>query len=662
MKGFLRSRRFGSTTRRIAVPAIVLALAGCLGSESEEDDDTTFAGYKIRDISISGSVGDGPLANADIRIVSVKGDVLAELESDVNGDYSIDLLKISADKYPLIITATGGTDIVTDTSPDFTLRGVVRIHQDKATANVNPFTTLAFEIASSMNGGLNRDNIRVAEDIAVSAMNSGLTTLVEPGPQASPINETNVAEIIKASETLAEIVRRTRDRLNDASWSSSGDQVIAALGADLVDDVLDGLGGTRTDPRTSAVALVVSAQVLLESMANELHVNGVDASDAMRLAIEQVSPAKADPGLDDLPITREMIAQAGIGLSAAFAVSGETRISNLAQVTSRLDEGTPANFVRSLLPDDYRGALNNAISKLAVGDDSMVETVNVIAAGSDNDGPDSNRAPRIFGTPDRTARPGSAWEFLPNSSDPDGDPITFRVENKPSWTQFDSKTGRIWGTPNDSHSGAYAGIIIEADDGKEQSRLGPFTVTVTRDNTAPEISGIPSRSIAVYSTYLFKPQASDADGDPLAFSVSNLPAWASFDKSNGTLSGTPEPQDIGMYPGIAISVSDGTDRASLQAFSIDVTETPTGSASATIVWTPPTENEDGTPLTDLAGFRVYWGRESGVHTNSQAVESAGATSAVIENLTPESYEFVVTAYNASGTESRFSKAVRKNAQ
>ena len=57
--------------------------------------------------------------------------------------------------------------------------------------------------------------------------------------------------------------------------------------------------------------------------------------------------------------------------------------------------------------------------------------------------------------------------------------------------------------------------------------------------------------------YQFQPSASDADGDPLTFSVSNQPSWTTFDVANGLMSGIPAESDVGIYSGIVVSVSDG---------------------------------------------------------------------------------------------------------
>ena len=99
-------------------------------------------------------------------------------------------------------------------------------------------------------------------------------------------------------------------------------------------------------------------------------------------------------------------------------------------------------------------------------------------------------------------------------------------------------------------------------------------------NAAPTINGSPATSGTVGNNYVFQPAASDADGDPLTFSITNRPAWANFDTASGRLSGTPS--GAGTFANIGISVSDGQASAALRAFSITVNDpTPapqTGSA------------------------------------------------------------------------------------
>ena len=78
--------------------------------------------------------------------------------------------------------------------------------------------------------------------------------------------------------------------------------------------------------------------------------------------------------------------------------------------------------------------------------------------------------------------------------------------------------------------------------------------------------------------------------------------------------------------------------------------------SAILGWIPPTRNEDGSALTDLAGFRIYWGSVPGSYAYSLTINDPGATRHVVEGLTSGSYSFVATAFDTSGNESRFSNS------
>lgn len=176
-------------------------------------------------------------------------------------------------------------------------------------------------------------------------------------------------------------------------------------------------------------------------------------------------------------------------------------------------------------------------------------------------------------------------------------------------------------------------------------------------NRAPTISGTPLTTVLQGNAYSFTPNASDPDGGTLTFSVTNLPGWATFDASTGRLNGTPPAANVGTYADITISVSDGTANASLPAFSIQVVGTATG--SATLAWTPPTQNTDGSPLTDLAGYKIHWGVAQGTYTNSVTVNNPGLSSYVVEQLTPATWYFVVTAINSAGAESSFSNVASK---
>jgi hypothetical protein len=82
--------------------------------------------------------------------------------------------------------------------------------------------------------------------------------------------------------------------------------------------------------------------------------------------------------------------------------------------------------------------------------------------------------------------------------------------------------------------------------------------------------------------------------------------------------------------------------------------------SATLTWTAPTQNEDGSPLTDLAGYRVHWGTASRNYSNSATIPNPGVTTYVVENLLAgRTYFFAMTAGNSDGVYSDYSVEASK---
>lgn len=86
------------------------------------------------------------------------------------------------------------------------------------------------------------------------------------------------------------------------------------------------------------------------------------------------------------------------------------------------------------------------------------------------------------------------------------------------------------------------------------------------------------------------------------------------------------------------------------------------SREATLSWTPPTGNTNGTSLTNLAGYRIHYGASATALTSTIQVANPGATSYRVTNLAPGTYYFAVRAYTSAGTESANSNVVSKVVQ
>jgi len=360
-------------------------------------------------------------------------------------------------------------------------------------------------------------------------------------------------------------------------------------------------------------------------------ISGVPATTATVGAAYAFQPAASDPD----------------GNTLTFSIANKPVWATFSTSTGRL-AGTPLSSHVGTYPNIVVSVSDGRVQR------SLPAFAITVAASS-------NRTPTISGTPPTSVRSGTAYSFRPTASDPDGNALTFSISNKPAWATFSTTTGQLSGTPTTLQIGTTSNIVIRVSDGQATASLPAFSIAVVSGNQAPTISGTPPTTVVAGSTYSFTPTASDADGNTLTFGIANKPAWATFSTTTGRLSGTPTSAQVGTYSNIVISVSDGTASKTLAAFAITVTAStsPNPSGSATLSWTPPTLNTDGSPLTDLAGFRIYYGTASRQYSASVTIPGKAISSAVIESLAPATWYFAVRAYNTSGVESDYSSEARK---
>jgi hypothetical protein len=183
--------------------------------------------------------------------------------------------------------------------------------------------------------------------------------------------------------------------------------------------------------------------------------------------------------------------------------------------------------------------------------------------------------------------------------------------------------------------------------GAASSALGSSGTTAP----APTIEGSAITTATVGTVYSFQPTANDPNNQALTFSVTNKPAWATFNAGTGQLSGTPSAADVGNYANVQIAVTDGKTSVSLPAFGITVAAAVAGASSVNLSWVAPTENSDGTPLTDLKGYKIHYGTQSENYTGAIPVDNPTLTTYLVNSLPAGKYYFAVTALNSQGVES-----------
>jgi hypothetical protein len=180
----------------------------------------------------------------------------------------------------------------------------------------------------------------------------------------------------------------------------------------------------------------------------------------------------------------------------------------------------------------------------------------------------------------------------------------------------------------------------------------------TDDSRASDIfaiGGVPNSGVKPGEAYVFRPRVDGWPGGEVVYAISHVPTWATFEPATGELRGEPRRKDIGLTSNIVISATDGVTTAQLPPFSIYVAESFWG--VMTVSWQAPTHNVDGTPLGDLAGYRIYYGRETGMYARIIDVAGPETLTLTIDDLPPNTYYVTATAYDRDGFESDLSNEI-----
>ncbi len=92
---------------------------------------------------------------------------------------------------------------------------------------------------------------------------------------------------------------------------------------------------------------------------------------------------------------------------------------------------------------------------------------------------------------------------------------------------------------------------------------------------------------------------------------------------------------------------------------MSLTTPPAGThlSTTTLYWSAPATRQDGSPLSDLAGFKIYYGTSPFTYT--QSIDVKNVTRYSLQNLPPGTWYFAVTAYDSLGVESAFSNELSK---
>jgi len=167
-------------------------------------------------------------------------------------------------------------------------------------------------------------------------------------------------------------------------------------------------------------------------------------------------------------------------------------------------------------------------------------------------------------------RPGNTLGVVAEGYDADGDPVQLEI----AWR----KNGQPAGTGNRLTAPVKRGdkviVTVTPFDGKDRG----ISATLSREilNTPPAIEGQEQFQVSD-NAVTFHVRASDADGDPLTFSIKDAPAGMSIDPGTGWVRWVTSPGTAGKVP-FTVIVSDGSGGESSARFTVTIAEQPPSGA------------------------------------------------------------------------------------
>jgi hypothetical protein len=196
-------------------------------------------------------------------------------------------------------------------------------------------------------------------------------------------------------------------------------------------------------------------------------------------------------------------------------------------------------------------------------------------------------------------------------------------------------------------------VLLSASAYTATQKAGSVTITVDRTNGA---SGPASVSYAT------------ANGSAVAgsnyTSVGGTISWKNGDSSPKTFA---IPLSTKAFSGsktiaVALAGAEGANLGSTKSAIVTITGSaaaPSATGSAALSWTAPTQNTDGTPVTDLTGYNIYYGKSPSALTSVISVSGPSSHTYNIGNLASGTWYFGVRAYNGQAEESSMSTVVSK---
>lgn len=341
-----------------------------------------------------------------------------------------------------------------------------------------------------------------------------------------------------------------------------------ALTYDLVgasgDMKVDGRGRFTWLPNMESVGQVFTVDIRVADP------YGAYAVQSLSLPVNE--PANLPPKITSAPLGIAFVGEAYLYQLEAFDADGDAIRFELGQEYPNGMTMDSTGLTR-WTPDEAQVAQAFAVEVRAIdGRGAMsIQSFSVVVNPKD----EPNEIPYFVSAPTSPAVVGEAYIYQARALDADLDPLTFTLASPVVDGLSVSSTGLLEWTPVAGQEGSYE-IAIRVSDGKSAA-VQSYTLQVVDEggdsgtsNTPPSISSTPPFMAVTNQLYQYQVVASDADGDPLTYHLSDAaPSGMQFD-TDGMLTWTPQEQHADQSFPVELRVQDDRGGYSIQSFSIAV--------------------------------------------------------------------------------------------
>ncbi len=640
---------------------VLTLLSACGGSGS---------GGSSGPLSLSGSVLDGPVVDADLILTDAKGKVLLEVKSDSLANYQLDLEPKT--RLPVLITARGGTDLVTGRRLDFDLLGAA-VSRGSHNVNISPLTTLAVRAAQCTDRGLNKRSLSQAWDRIHERLSMGLDANLVADPMGQRMDQTNAEALVLANEALGEAVRRTALALLNAGLAVDVNNILKHMGCELMhgDTTPD---DSPIDQRLVTAFRAAELAVRLETLAGRLEVDGQPATTRMNDAIRTVMPEFSSPSVGDVPANLAAAEQTMALLNLFKNVAANDDLRAFARGIAT----TPIEELAGKLDGDLNTRLQNDLSSLmasvALTDESEVIALMARAEAQENSPPPSvslsadTQAVEIGDSVTLSWAVAEAelcvaldgWSgeqafqgFSTVGPLQQSTEFTLRCAGDNELTEKSvfiqvGPTPESAPTPVTQPYPIFGGVTMPLPGTEPTPEPAPAPAPQPAPAPAPQPA--PAPSVSLNSADAVVPLGGSTQLSWQSANASNCTAGSGWSGSRPT-SGNANVGPINRSTTFRLTC-DGAGGSAVAMISVQV------NASVTLSWQPPAQNVDGTPLTDLAGYRIYYGQQPRNYTESFPINGTSRSDYSL-TLSSGDYYFAMTAIDADGNESGYSNEVLK---